>query len=493
MPTRRGVLPDRPRGVMVASAAAAVCAALALTPTAAAPRPIARAAQTECASLGEAANYAVFSNGVFNSSQASGTSISGRIGAAGNVTLDAISVNPAAGDLLPTVVTAGDFTGGGGSGGGGSGGSLTGGIRVQGTIDIAQNFTVDAQEQGPPGFSFADEFTALRSLSSQLGDLPQTDGASVLLSFGALTLEGTAAGTNVFTVTASDLLSAQGIVINLTQPNATALINVTTDTDLQIAPQYMTLSGSATPARIAWNFPLATSLAVTHGVAWPGLILAPNASVTGLNGPQLAGQLVARTVPDSRWVITRTTFTGCLPVTPVPPNPTPDDTLALKALCVDGQGLLDMRLTNKGEQARTVRWRDLGGDDFGAFVAGPGRHVFFEVHRATAASVIEVTAGTTTITEPATSHQCRGTITVQKSPTARRPRARAGPSASTTARTALLAGRDASAPRSRRRSRSPAATSRGPPPSGKSSAAPRTRSPRRTRSAPTRLPSASTR
>jgi choice-of-anchor A domain-containing protein len=393
-----------------AAAGAALCAVLALTPTAATPRPVARAAQTECASLGQAASYAVFSNGAFNSSQPSGTSINGRIAAAGNVTLDGVSVNPAAGDPAPTVVAGGDFTAGRTTG---NGGSVNGGIRVQGTTDIAPSFFVSgAQEHGPPGFSFGDEFTALRSLSSQLGGLRQTAGASVQLdpNSRALNLNGTDTGTNVFTVTSADLAAAAGIVITLTQPNATALIDVTTDTDLRIAPQYMNLGGTAAAARIAWNFPLATGLAVTHGVAWQGLVLAPNASVTGLNHPQLAGQLIARTVPDSNWVINRATFTGCLPVTPVPP----DDTLALKALCFAAGDVLDMRLTNSGAQSRHVTWRDLGGSDFGAFDAPPGTDNFFEVRDATPGSVIEVTAGTTTITARARSHRCVGTITVQK-------------------------------------------------------------------------------
>ena len=62
-----------------------------------------------CASLGQAANFAVFSDGAFNASEPSGTSISGRIAAAGDVTLDGVSVNPAAGDATPTIVAGGNF------------------------------------------------------------------------------------------------------------------------------------------------------------------------------------------------------------------------------------------------------------------------------------------------------------------------------------------------------------------------------------------------
>ena len=54
-------------------------------------------------------------------------------------------------------------------------------------------------------------------------------------------------------------------MINLTQPGATALINVNTATILSIGPMYMNLSGSATAAGIMWNLPLATGLNVTDG------------------------------------------------------------------------------------------------------------------------------------------------------------------------------------------------------------------------------------
>ena len=57
-------------------------------------------------------------------------------------------------------------------------------------------------------------------------------------------MTGTGTGLNVFTVDAAQLAQAAGIVINLTQPGATALINVTTDTILSIAPMYMNLSGA---------------------------------------------------------------------------------------------------------------------------------------------------------------------------------------------------------------------------------------------------------
>ncbi len=281
----------------------------------AAKRTIVPAAGAGCANLGHASDFAVFSNGEVNFSEARGTSVVGRIAAAGHVTLDAISVTPAAGDAAPTLITGGDFTGGRT---GGSGGSLNGGVRHAGSYSVTQNFTVTGTvEQGQPPFSFDSEFAALEAQSSTWGAIHQTPGATVSLNqySHALELTGTADGLNVFTVSASDLTAAAGIVINLTQPNATGLINITTNTALTISPAYMNLSGSASSANLVWNLPSATGLDVKTPVAWKGLILAPEATVRAANDPQLQGQMIADTVPGGDWVIQHVRFTGCLPPT----------------------------------------------------------------------------------------------------------------------------------------------------------------------------------
>ena len=367
----------------------------------------AAAGASDCASLGQAANFAVFSDGAFNASESSGTSITGRVAAAGDVTLDGVSVNPAAGDASPTIVAGGNFIGGMTTH---AGGTVNGGVQYGGTASVAQNFTVNGGlTHAAPSFSFDTEFTSLRTLSASLGDLPQSPGATVSSAYGALTLTGTGTGLNVFTVDAAQLAQAAGIVIDLTQPGATALINVTTDTILSIAPMYMNLSGTAAAAGILWNFPLATALAVTHGVAWQGSILAPNAAVIGNNRPQLNGQLIAASVPDSSWVINRVTYTGCVPT---PPGP-PDDTLTLDSLCIDYNGNLDMRMTNTGDQTRHVTWTDVTrGGDFGQFDIPPHSDYFFYDQGGGAGSVIQATSGTTTVTANGTGKACQGQITV---------------------------------------------------------------------------------
>jgi choice-of-anchor A domain-containing protein len=166
-------------------------------------KPAARWSASGCASLGEAAGFAVFSDGEFNASEAAGTSISGRIAGAGNVALDGVSLSPSAGESAPEVVAGGNFYGGTVTG---SGGTLNGGLSYGGTLDKAADFTVNgATLHEAPHFSFDSEFALLGQLSSSLAGLGQSSGASVELNkySGALVLTGTGEGLNAFTVSAA--------------------------------------------------------------------------------------------------------------------------------------------------------------------------------------------------------------------------------------------------------------------------------------------------
>jgi choice-of-anchor A domain-containing protein len=190
--------------VIVASLAVLLLAALGVVRLGAAPA----AAASACASLGQAANFAVFSDGAFDASQSAGTSINGRIGAAGDVTLDGVSVNPASGDATPTIVAGGNFTGGRTTG---AGGTVNGGVQYGGTADVAQNFTVNGGlTHAAPPLTFETEFVSLKELSASLADLNQTPGTRVSLNpySNALELTGTGPGLNVFTVDAAQLAQA---------------------------------------------------------------------------------------------------------------------------------------------------------------------------------------------------------------------------------------------------------------------------------------------
>lgn len=368
----------------------------------------------ECASLGEAAHFVAFSHGVFNASPPGGENISGRIAAAGDVTLGGpgsggIYVTGATGDVSPTVIAGHNLR----AGQSGSGGTLSGGATYGDAATIAPNFYVTpAAQRGPVPFSFDDEFTSLRTLSASLADEGQSAGATVSLNqySHALELTGTNTGLNVFTVSAAQITQAAGVTITLTQPGATALINVTTDTDLTVSLQYMNLSG-VDATHVAWNLPLATSFKISGSVAWQGLVLAPNANVTMDSNGQFNGQVIAASVPSANRTLNRVAFAGCLP----PPQPIspPDESLTLTALCVNAVGDLSMRLRNTGDEARSGEWVDQGGTDFGHFDVPAHNDLFFDVRNPTASSVIAATSGDTTVTAPGTTAPCQGQITVR--------------------------------------------------------------------------------
>src|SRR3954447_25611591 len=188
-----------PAGV---AAGFAVCGVLAWPAgTLVAPGPAATAAS--CAALGVADDFAVFSDGAFHATQGGGTTITGRIAARGNVKLDGVLVGPGVGDKSPTVITGASLTAGETRG---DGGTLKGGVRYAATLDVTRNFSISgARQRGAPPFSFADEFQALGLLSDRWSALPQTPGAQVRFSSGALILRGASSGLNVFDVSAANV------------------------------------------------------------------------------------------------------------------------------------------------------------------------------------------------------------------------------------------------------------------------------------------------
>ncbi len=166
------------------------------------------------------------------------------------MTLDGVSVGPIQGQPSPEVVAGRNFTAGQTTH---AGGSVIGGVTYGGATSVASNFTVSGEltHMAAP-FSFDSKFVDLKELSASLAGLTQTAGASVTLNPYSATLQltGTASGLNVFTVSAAQLTQAAGIVIDLTQPGATALVNVTTDTLLTLTPRYMTLQDNATASGV---------------------------------------------------------------------------------------------------------------------------------------------------------------------------------------------------------------------------------------------------
>jgi choice-of-anchor A domain-containing protein len=402
MARRAGLFACAAAAVAVGGAGARPAGPLAAKP------PTARAAA--CFSLGAAEGFAVFSHGKFTAAQVGGTTITGRIAAGSTVTLDGAVVRPGPGDEPPTIITGASLSAGRTLG---LGGRVDGGVRYAAVLSVAPNFTVSPpRHRLPPPFSFNDEFLALGLLSDRWSELPPTPGATVTFSNGTLTFRGSSPGLNVFRVGAADVggsaANVSNIAVELPDEDASALINVDTITALTIAPGGLTVTPAGGADRLIWNLPRATALNVTRGVAWQGLILAPNADVSGSNHPQLEGQLIAKSVPGGEWLITGTPLAVC-------PRVPPSHQFELRALCVDPFGNLAMRLRNVGTDAAAVHWDDLGGLGFGDFVARAGRDQFFNVPGGGVHSAIRATAQGITVGPVAgTDQPCAGEITVTK-------------------------------------------------------------------------------
>ena len=190
-------------------------------------------------------------------------------------------------------------------------------------------------------------FAALGIRSSFWAEEVDANGTVSGPQYGALTLEGTDATRNVFTLSASKLASAQEIRIRVPF-GSTTLINVTGESyasSTVSAIAYWNGSsyqqwGNQAPNddlgtlrdKTVWNFPDATDVNLGPNTAWQGTILAPRAVVRvgyqQVNGPIVAGALYGTgethvhpptpCLPDP---------TPCPPEPPIPtPTPTPTTT-----------------------------------------------------------------------------------------------------------------------------------------------------------------------
>lgn len=113
---------------------------------------------------------------------------------------------------------------------------------------------------------------------------------------------------NVFTVTSSDLASANSVQISAPS-GSTVIVNVS-GTSGQIENAGISLSG-VSASRVVFNFWQATSLALSS-TSVPGTVWSPNATVTLSNG-NVNGSVVAQSLSVSSASVTYSAFTGALP------------------------------------------------------------------------------------------------------------------------------------------------------------------------------------
>lgn len=211
--------------------------------------------------------------------------VQGRAAAGGNVTLNGYSVGSSLSSSASgtnTLVVGGNLNFSNGSVSQGNvavGGTASGGVTVS-------NGTTTTGSTG--GLDFAAESTRLQTLSDTLATYATT--GTTTYQYGTLTLTGTSSGLNVFTISGSDLSSANSISIS-TPTGSQVLINVTGTTD-SLSNLGISLSG-VVQTMVLYNFYEATSLSIS-GVSVLGTILAPDAAVSFNNG-NINGTLIAGT------------------------------------------------------------------------------------------------------------------------------------------------------------------------------------------------------
>jgi choice-of-anchor A domain-containing protein len=371
-----------------------------------------RALAADCASIGPAGQYDVFTAGSFTANTG-GATIEGRVGAGGDATVQGITLgtNP---PLTPDPSRADLAVGGNLTVGGGGGSVPNGRVTYGGTLTATGTLNaLGGLHQAP--FDVADDFATVRDLSAQWAGL--TANGTVSGPTYDVRLNGTDSARNVFAVTTAQL---QGIgKLTITVPaGSTTLINVTGSTFA--SNLYGIDLVGATPATVLWNFPLATSVQQASGLNWQGTLVAPHAGVSVSNG-NFYGQILGDHATIGSEGSFHRPFTGCLP-------PLPARDLTLVSLCTDPvTNHHAMRLRNLGDSAHKVTWSDRDSAQGDTFTASAGTDTFFDVLDGRSVHHIVVTSGSTTLEQTTSTRLCAGTITLLKRVTGDLSAAPAGP------------------------------------------------------------------
>jgi choice-of-anchor A domain-containing protein/uncharacterized repeat protein (TIGR01451 family) len=229
--------------------------------------------------------------------------------------------------------------------------------------------------QGAP-VDFAAALTQLDALSAAYTGLAANGTASD--TYGTIHLAGTDPTLDVFSLSAGELASANGL--NITAPaGATVLVNVS-GTAVQMQYFGMTVSGTDRQ-HVLFNFPDATSLTMA-GISVQGSVLAPGAGVTFGNG-NLEGTLVAGTLTGSGEFHNFPTLAQ-IPAQAPAPDVTVTKTASTPVVNAGGQASFTVTVANTGQGTATgVTFAD-------PLPAGLGNDVVWSVASQSAAGAFSV-------------------------------------------------------------------------------------------------------
>ena len=176
-----------------------------------------------------------------------------------------------------------------------AGTATTGGPAVIQNGTVAGGVSDHATANPLPGQGFAQVSSDLSQASALLGDLA-ANGTTYRNPWGQISFTGTDADLNVFSVT-TDLLAGINNLQVAAPDGSTVLINVIGDS---YAGQNYGFSLTGVGAGdILFNFETASALNFS-GLGWQGAILAPQATVTAVNG-QFNGAVVANNLTGITW------------------------------------------------------------------------------------------------------------------------------------------------------------------------------------------------
>jgi choice-of-anchor A domain-containing protein/uncharacterized repeat protein (TIGR01451 family) len=319
--------------------------------------------------LGVAGDFNVFVLGQVTQSY---TDSEGRVAAAGDVALTGYGI----GSALPNSAGQRDDLVVGGRLTFDQGQVLNGNIVYGGTA-VLQNVGLPngTARQGAP-VDFAAARTQLDALSAAFAGLPVNGAADD--TYGALRLAGIDPNLDVFSLSAGELASANGL--NITAPaGATVLVNVS-GTVAQMQYFSMTVSGTD-QQHVLFNFRDATSLTLA-GISVQGSVLAPGADVTFSNG-NLEGTLVAGALTGSGEFHNFPTLAQ-IPVQMPTPDVTVTNTTSTPMVNAGGQASFTVTVANVAQGTATgVSFADL-------LPAGLGNNVVWSIASQSAAAAFSV-------------------------------------------------------------------------------------------------------